>query len=45
MEYYPAIKIKTQKMQLVAIWMELESFILGEVSHKERQIPYDITYM
>ena len=26
-------------------WMYLEIFILREVSERERQIPYDITYM
>ena len=28
-----------------ATWMQLEIFILSEVSQKEKQIPYDITYM
>ena len=30
-------------MPIVATWMQLEIIILSEV--RERQIPYDITYM
>ena len=32
-------------MPLEATWMELETLILSEVSQKEIQIPYDITYI
>ena len=33
-------------MSLAATWIQLEVSILSEVkSEKERQIPYDITYM
>ena len=32
-------------MPLVATWIQLEILILSEVSQKERQLPYDITYM
>ena len=33
-------------MPFAAIWMELETLILSEVSsERERQIPYDITYV
>ena len=32
-------------MPFAATWMDLEIIILSEVSQKERQIPYDITYM
>ena len=32
-------------MPFAATWMELETLILSEVSQKEEDIPYDITYM
>ena len=32
-------------MSFVATWMQLEILILNEMSERERQIPYDITYM
>ena len=38
--YYSAIK-KNKIMPFGAIWMQL---ILSEVSQKEKEIPYDITY-
>ena len=45
MEYYSAIK-KNKIMPFAATWMELEILILSDVkSERERQIPYDITYM
>ena len=45
MEYYSAIK-KNKIMPFAATWMDLEIVILSEVkSDRERQIPYDITYM
>ena len=42
MEYYSAIK-KNEIMPFAATWMDLEIIILK--SERERQIPYDITYM
>ena len=44
MEYYSAIE-KNEIMPSAATWMDPEIIILSEVSEKERQIPYDITYM
>ena len=41
-EYYSAIK-KNEIMPFSAIWMQVEIIILSEV--RERQVPYDITYM
>ena len=43
MEYYSAIK-KNKIMPFAATWMELETLILSQ-SERERQIPYDITYI
>ena len=43
MEYYIAIK-KDEIMSFAATWMDLEMIILSK-SDRERQIPYDITYM
>ena len=43
MEYYTVIK-KNRIMSFAATWMELEILILSK-SKRERQIPYDITYM
>ena len=43
MEYYSAIK-KNEIMPFAATWMQLEIIILSK-SERERQIPYDITYM
>jgi len=42
MDYYSAFK-KKKIMWFAATLMELEIIILSEV--RERQIPYDITYM
>ena len=42
MDYYSAFK-KKKIMWFAATWVELEIIILSEV--RERQIPYDITYM
>ena len=45
MEYYSAMK-KKKIMPFAATWMKLETLILSEVkSERERQIPYDITYI
>ena len=44
MEYYSAIK-KNEIMPFAATWMDLEIISLNGVSQKERQIPYDLTYM
>ena len=43
MEYYSAIK-KNDIMLFAETWMELDTLILSE-SERERQIPYDITYI
>ena len=32
-------------MPFAAAWMELETLILSEVSQKEKDVPYDITYI
>ena len=32
-------------MPFAATYMDLEMIILGKVSQRERQIPYDVTYM
>ena len=42
MEYYSAIK-KNELTSFAAIWMDLETLILGEVI--ERKILYDILYV
>ena len=45
MECYSAIK-KNKIMPFATTWLKLETFILTEVkSERERQIPYDITYI
>ena len=45
MQYYSAIK-KNKIMPFAATWMELETLILiRSKSERERQIPYDITYI
>ena len=44
-EYYSALK-KNETMPFAATWMDLEIIIPSEVkSERDRQIPYDITYM
>ena len=44
MEYHSAIK-KNEIMPIAVTWMQLEIIILREVSWKEKDIPYGITYM
>ena len=45
MECYSAIRMN-EIMPFAATWMQLEIIILSEgKSKRERQIPYDITYM
>ena len=36
---------KNEIMPFATIWMDLEGIVLNEVRQRERQIPYDITYM
>ena len=43
MEYYSAIK-KNEIIPFAATWMGTEIIILSK-SERDRQIPYDITYM
>ena len=44
LEYYSAIK-KNKIIPFAVTWMKPETIILSEVNQKERQIPYDITYI
>ena len=44
MEYYSAMK-KNEIMPFAATWMDLEIIRLRSKSERERQIPYDITYV
>ena len=44
MEYYSAIT-KNEILPFAAIWMDLESITLSEVSQKEKENYHDITYM
>ena len=41
---YICIK-KNEIVPFTATWMQLEVIILSEVNQKEKQTPYDITYM
>ena len=43
MDYCSAIK-KNEIRPFAATWMDLQIIILSK-SHREKQIPYDITYM
>ena len=36
---------KNETMPFVAAWMQLEVIILSEIREREKQIPYDVTYM
>ena len=44
MEYYLAIR-KSEIIPFAATWMVLEIIILSEITQRERQMPYDMTYM
>ena len=44
MDYYSAIK-KNEILPFAAIWMDLEGIMLSEISQRERQVSYNITYM
>ena len=43
MEYYLAIK-KKEILLFATVWMDLEGIMLSKID-RERQIPYDFTYM
>ena len=42
-EYYSTIKNK-EILPLVTTWMELKGIMLSEITDRERQIPYILTY-
>ena len=44
MKYYSAIKMN-EMLPFTATWMDLEDIMLCEMSDKERQKLYDVTYM
>ena len=44
MEYYSAIK-KNKVLLFAARWMDLEGIMLSEISQRQKQILYYITYM
>ena len=44
MEYYSAIK-ENEIMPFAAIWMDLDSVILSEVSQTHGEISYDVPFM
>ena len=39
MEYYSATQKKTEIMPFTTTWMDLECFMLDEISQTERQVP------
>ena len=43
MEFYAAER-KKELLPFATAWMELESIMLSEISWRERQIPYDLTF-
>ena len=43
MKYYSALK-KNEILTFTTKWMDLEGIMLSEMSERERQILYDITY-
>ena len=44
LEYYSAIK-RNETVLFEETWMDPETVIQSEVSHKEKQLSYNITYM
>ena len=42
--YHSAIK-KNETLPYMRTWMKLEDIMLNEMSDRERQISYDLTYM
>ena len=44
MEYYSAIK-KNETLPFGMKWMELEYFMLSEISQSEKKTPYDFIHM
>ena len=46
MDYYLAIK-KQKALPFATAWMDMENVMLSEISQpvRERQIPYDFTYI
>lgn len=47
MEYYSAVKknVKNDILPFATTWVDLEGIKLSEISHTERQMPYDVTSM
>ena len=43
--YNRILVIKNEIFPFAATWMDLEIIILSEISQKEKQILYDITYI
>ena len=43
-EYYSVIKNK-ELLPFVTTWMDLEGIMLSEMSDRDRQVLYDLTYM
>ena len=44
MEYYPTTR-KDEILPFATTWMDLENFMLNEMSEREEQEPYDFTHM
>ena len=44
MEYF-SVTEKKEILQFATTWMDLEVIMLSEISERERQILYDITYV
>ena len=43
--YYSATQSKNEIKPFAATWMALRIILLDEVNQKEKEMPYDITYM